>query len=96
MLKLKKFRGSLASPHINFFTKATLVKTVERSGWQINMVRGFHFKVKVIDILLNLVYPHFYIIASLDSDFEYKEKRLKELEGYTGNIKVEIEKNNIN
>jgi len=35
LLKLKRFKGSLASNHINFFTKKTLEKTIEQAGWEI-------------------------------------------------------------
>ena len=64
LLYINKFRGSLASSHINFFTRDTLVKTIERAGWNIEMTRGFHFLNKFIDYLLNPIYPHFYVIAS--------------------------------
>ena len=39
LLNINKFRGSLASNHINFFTKKTLQLTVERSGWKIKEVK---------------------------------------------------------
>lgn len=82
LLHFLKFRGSLAVAHINFFTKDTLVKTVERGGWKVQAVRGFRLKNGLLDRLLNLIYPHFYVIATPDPDFRYHEKRLKELEGY--------------
>ena len=72
--------------HINFFTRTTLAKTVERGGWNVKCIRGFHFKNKIIDYLFNLVYPHFYVIATQDTDFAYPEKRLKELRGYSNFI----------
>lgn len=65
LLFLKKFRGSMAGTHINFFTRYTLKKTVERSGWRPITVRGFHFYNNKIDYLLNPIYPHFYVIATL-------------------------------
>jgi len=68
LLNLKKFRGSLAVSHINFFNRHTLIKTVEKSGWNILGVRGFRFKNRTIDHLLDPVYPHFYVIAKVDND----------------------------
>ena len=82
LLRIPKFRGSLAKAHINFFTKFTLEKTAERSGWAILETRGFHFTNKFIDKCLNPVYPHFYVIAKPDPAFAYHEKRKKELAGY--------------
>jgi len=83
LLRFNKFRGSLAEAHINFFTRDTLIKTVERGGWNIIMVRGFHFKNGFIDYLLNPIYPHFYVVASPNWGFKYPEKRMKELLGYS-------------
>ena len=82
LIHIKKFRGSLAEAHINFFTKETLIKTVERAGYRVRSVRGFHFSNPFIDHLLDLVYPHFYVEASPIKDFNYTEKRMKELQGY--------------
>lgn len=82
LIRLKKFRGSLASGHINFFTKYTLENTVKMAGWDVVMTRGFHFKNKFIDRLLNPIYPHFYVIAKVNNNFGYTDKRKKELLGY--------------
>jgi SAM-dependent methyltransferase len=82
LVKLPKFKGSLAVEHINFFTRDTLKYTVERGGWEVEGVRGFHFYNPVIDTLLNPVYPHFYVIAKPIKGFAYPERRLKELLGY--------------
>jgi len=82
LMRLKKFRGSLASQHINFFTRDTLRLTLARAGWTVEEVRGFHIRSSFIDHLLDLIYPHFYAIARPDYDFEYSEKRKKELDGY--------------
>ncbi|MBX4215969.1 class I SAM-dependent methyltransferase [Candidatus Parcubacteria bacterium] len=82
LLHLKKFRGSLAEAHINFFTKETLTKTAERAGYKIKSVRGFHFKNPLLDHLLDPIYPHFYAAAVPIPDFKYTEKRMKELKGY--------------
>ena len=86
LLRLTKFRGSLAGAHINFFTRDTLIKTVERAGYKLTTTRGFHFKNKFIDHLLDPIYPHFYVIATPKSDFKYTEKRMKELAGYSNVI----------
>ncbi len=82
LMRFAKFRGSLASQHINFFTRETLRLTVERAGWIVEDVRGFHFASPFIDHLFDFIYPHFYVIAHPDLAFEYSKKRQKELEGY--------------
>src|SRR3989338_4977888 len=46
---LAKFRGSLAASHINFFTRYSLVKTVERAGWYVLSARSFHFASPILD-----------------------------------------------
>lgn len=82
LLKFNKFRGSLASLHINFFTKETLVRTVEAGGWRVREVRGFRLSDNKLDQMLNFIYPHFYVIAEPIKDFTYSEKRIKEIEGH--------------
>jgi 2-polyprenyl-3-methyl-5-hydroxy-6-metoxy-1,4-benzoquinol methylase len=82
LLHLNKFRGSLAVSHINFFTRDTLIKTVEQAGYEIKETRGFRFLSKITDHLLDWIYPHFYVIAMPQKDFKYPEKRLKELKEY--------------
>jgi SAM-dependent methyltransferase len=82
LLYFRKFRGSLANAHINFFTRDTLAKTVEKGGWHLSMIRGFRFKSVWIDRLLVAVYPHFYAVGSTNPDFAYSTKRTKELAGY--------------
>lgn len=81
-LRFNKFRGSLAAAHINFFTRDTLIKTIERGGWKPIFIRGFHFTNKFLDFLFNPIYPHFYVVAILDHGFKYPEKRIRELVGY--------------
>ncbi len=83
LLHFRKFRGALASLHINFFTRSTLIKSAEFAGWHVLETRGFRFKNRFIDYLLNPIYPHFYLVAQVDPHFSYSVKRLKELEGYT-------------
>ena len=82
LMYLNKFRGALASLHINFFTRSTLAKTAEFAGWTVVENRGFHFKNRFLDFLLNPIYPHFYVVGRVNKDFKYSNKRLKELEGY--------------
>jgi cyclopropane fatty-acyl-phospholipid synthase-like methyltransferase len=82
LLHVRKFRGSLANAHINFFTRDTLVKTVERAGWTVHSVRSFHISNRTLDKLLDLICPHFYVVATKDPASEYSEKRMKELKGY--------------
>jgi 2-polyprenyl-3-methyl-5-hydroxy-6-metoxy-1,4-benzoquinol methylase len=82
LVRLPKFRGSLAVEHINFFTRDTLIKTVERGGWNIQSARGFHFSNRIVDMLCNPIYPHVYVTATSDPSFKYPERRMKELLGY--------------
>lgn len=79
---LNKFRGSLAGAHINFFTRESLMKTIERGGYQLIATRGFHFANKLVDHLIDPIYPHFYVVAKIDPNFRYTEKRMRELSGY--------------
>jgi SAM-dependent methyltransferase len=83
LMRFPKFRGSLAVEHINFFTRDTLIKSVERGGWVVKSARGFHFSNPFVDTFLRPIYPHFYVIAKLDPAFAYPERRMKELAGYT-------------
>lgn len=82
LLRINKFHGALAVAHINFFTRVTLLYTVLRGGWKAHSIRGFHFRNPLIDHLLDPIYPHFYVEASIDPAFHYHEKRMKELAGY--------------
>lgn len=81
LLKLNKFRGALASSHINFFTEKSLKLTVERAGWEIKETRSFVFNNKILDSMFTSVFsPHIYIIATNISDFRYPDKKIKEWE----------------
>lgn len=79
LMQIQKFRGSLSLPHINFWTVDTLQRTVERGGLHVREIRGFHFKNKLVDALLEPVYPHFYCIAAPIPNFKYPEERMGEL-----------------
>ena len=64
LVNFSKFRGALAMEHVNFFTKNTLLKTVERGDWKIEEERSFYFNNRFLDFCLNCISPHFYIVAS--------------------------------
>ena len=82
LLKLNKFRGALASNHINFFTKKSLELTVERAGWKIRDTRSFVLGIKFLDKIFTSIFsPHIYIIAENISGFAYPAQKLKEWEG---------------
>lgn len=81
LLRVGKFRGALASNHINFFTRKTLILTVERAGWTIVDVRPYIAGYAPIDRFLGFFAPHLYIVAKCDESFRYAEKKLKEWEG---------------
>ena len=87
LLHIKKFKGSLAVSHINFFTRDTLIKTVERSGWNIKFTRSFHFKNRFFDKILDIIEPHIFVIVNIDYDFKYDKKRIQELEAIKLNYK---------
>ncbi|MCK5026834.1 MAG: class I SAM-dependent methyltransferase [Candidatus Pacebacteria bacterium] len=76
--RLPKFRGSLASPHINFFTKKTLQHTIERAGWEILETRSFFFKLSLVDWCASVFMPHIYIVAKNKKDFLYPTKKVME------------------
>ncbi|HOZ53629.1 MAG TPA: class I SAM-dependent methyltransferase [bacterium] len=81
LLRLKKFKGSLAINHVNFFNKRTLEETVKRAGWKIVDSRPFTFCNNVLDKIFSFFSPHIYIIAMNDLDFKYSMKKIKECEG---------------
>lgn len=83
LARFRLFRGSMADAHINFFTKETLQKTIERAGYCVMSNRGFKLKLKILDDFGSLIYPHFYVVAVVKKDFDYSDKRKVELEGYT-------------
>ncbi len=78
LMNVKKFRGSLATPHVNFFTKRTLEETVRRSGWNIQEVRPFIFKNKSLDKFVAFMAPHIYVVAKNDTAFNYPVKKINE------------------
>ncbi len=82
LMRWRKFRGALAEQHINFFTKDTLALTIERGGWTVQHMRGYHYMNSTLDHMLDPIYPHFYATARPTPKFAYSEKRMKELAGY--------------
>lgn len=83
LMRFRKFRGSLAGNHINFFMKDTLQKTVERAGWLVHSTRSYHAASVVMDRAFDLISPHFYVNAVPDPAFGYANKRKAEVEHYT-------------
>jgi 2-polyprenyl-3-methyl-5-hydroxy-6-metoxy-1,4-benzoquinol methylase len=82
LLNIDKFRGALASNHINFFDKKTLELTVKRAGWKIKEARSFVFNNVFLDKIFSLFFsPHIYIVSENDVNFKYPEKKIKEWEG---------------
>jgi SAM-dependent methyltransferase len=72
-----KFRGTLASNHISFFTRESLKLTAERAGWRVIEARGF-VSPPWIDRFIKSFIPHIYVVATNDSGFKYPEKKMKE------------------
>lgn len=80
LTKLKKFRGMLASPHINFFTRESLRLTVERAGWKILDTRSFALSSAFLDRISTPLAPHMYIVAQNDPNYKYPPKKIHEWE----------------
>jgi len=78
LMRLNKFKGSLAFEHINFFTKETLSETVRRAGWEIVTARPFIFFNQILDKLAAWVAPQAYVIARKIPNFVYPGLRLAE------------------
>ena len=78
LLRFLWFRGSLASNHINFFTRDSLVLTVARAGWTLRTARPFIFKAAFLDALTYRVAPHIYVVAEFNNAFSYPDKKVKE------------------
>lgn len=78
LMRIAKFRGALASNHVNFFTAGTLRLTVLRAGWIVEDIRPFVSCWRWLDDGLRTFAPHLYVVARNDASFEYPEKKLKE------------------
>lgn len=81
LLKLRWWRGPLASNHINFFTHTTLRLTAEYAGWKVLTVRPFIFKFRWLDLLVRPLAPHMYVVAKNKPNFKYPSKKIHEWEG---------------
>jgi len=91
LMHFSKWKGALASNHINFFTKETLCETVERAGWRVLAVRPFFFKNKTLDYVASFFAPHLYVVAHNESTFTYPPKKLMEWKGnsfYSNLLKI--------
>ncbi len=82
LTRFKKFRGAFAVSHVNFFTRRTIIETTRAAGWQVKEARLFYFSNPFLDWCMNLIAPHIYVVATLDPDFKYADKRLLSLAGY--------------
>lgn len=78
LMNLNRWRGALASNHVNFFTHTTLRLTVESAGWQTLCIRPFIFKNHFLDVLLRPIVPHVYVVARNNANFKYPPKKLGE------------------
>lgn len=78
LMRLRKFRGALASPHVSFFTKKTFELTVRFAGWDVIDNRGFVLPVPTIDRLVSPIIPHLYLIAKNNPNYRYPKKKLNE------------------
>ena len=81
LLKLRWWRGPLASNHVNFFNVTTLKLTAQYAGWELLAVRPFIFKNSFLDILIRTFAPHMYVVAKNKKDFKYPPKKIHEWEG---------------
>lgn len=88
LINIHRFSGALSSAHVNFFNRYTLQLSVEYGGWNVFKNSGFVFTNRILDYLFNFICPHFYVIAKVDKDFKYEEKRLVELAGYSKMITI--------
>ena len=80
LLRIKKFRGALATPHVNFFTAKTYELTVQYSGWDIQTVSSYYTNSTLINTLIRPIMPHLYMVAKNDTSYRYHQKKLKEWE----------------
>jgi 2-polyprenyl-3-methyl-5-hydroxy-6-metoxy-1,4-benzoquinol methylase len=78
LTQLKKFRGSLAVEHINFFNYKTYQLTAEYAGWKVTSLRSFVFQNSILDYLTHTIAPHLYLIAQNNTDYHYPTRKLSE------------------
>lgn len=80
LMMTRKFRGALATPHINFFTKKTLELTVTCTGWDVLESRPFFRSSSLIDNAISPMMPHIYIVAKNSPTYQYPPKKVHEWE----------------
>lgn len=80
LTRFRRFRGTLASNHISFFTSKTLELTVAYAGWKVVGVRSM-LVPSWLEWLVRPIAPHLYVVAAKDPAFTYPEKKLREWEG---------------
>tara|TARA_B100000508_G_scaffold24443_2_gene17613 strand:+ start:6702 stop:7391 length:690 start_codon:yes stop_codon:yes gene_type:complete len=78
LMRSRKFRGALASPHINFFNYKTYELTVNFSGWETVELNPFFFALDFLNTLTRPLSPHLYIVAKNNSEYQYPLKKIKE------------------
>jgi SAM-dependent methyltransferase len=78
LIRTKRWRGVLASNHINFFTHITVGLTVKMAGWSVVYTRPFIFKNCFLDLLVRPFAPHMYVVAKNNPDFKYPPKKIHE------------------
>ncbi|MDO8583793.1 MAG: methyltransferase domain-containing protein [bacterium] len=83
LMRMKKFNGSLAMEHINFFTHKTLQETLRRAGWRITTARPFIVKCAWLDRLMYWFAPQQYILAQKIPAFAYPERRKAEVDDFS-------------
>ena len=80
MTNIKKFRGALASPHINFFTRTTYKLFAEYAGWKVRYISPFFFSSHTLNLAAAPLMPHLYLVAQNDADYRYPPKKMHEWE----------------
>jgi SAM-dependent methyltransferase len=80
LMHIKKFRGALATPHINFFTYDSYKYTALYAGWKIETISPFFFSSDILNFLVRRFIPHLYLVAKNDTTYRYHTKKLKEWE----------------
>lgn len=78
LLKIRKFSGSLADAHINFFTKKTIELTLQYAGYSVIESRPFIFKNKILDYCTFFIAPHIYVVSKVNPTFSYSKKKVAE------------------
>ncbi len=78
LMSFKKFRGALASAHVNFFNYNTYKYTVTYAGWKSDLMSPFISDNKIINSFFTPLSPHLYLIAKNNTSYKYHPKKLNE------------------